>query len=104
MTQVDICRRFCPPGIDHERLERGQMRRRDQQHVGPVRRECLDRVLIFGEAHLRQILSSYAAYYNEVRTHLALGKDAPAGRAVQRSGAIVAIPILCGLHHHYVRI
>jgi transposase InsO family protein len=72
--------------------------------IGTVRCECLDRVLIFGEAHLRQILSSYAAYYNEVRTHLALGKDAPAGRAVQRSGAIVAIPILCGLHHHYVRI
>src|SRR6266536_3184107 len=72
--------------------------------IGTVRRECLDRVLVFGEAHLRQILSSYAAYYNEVRTHLALGKDAPAGRAVQRSGAIVAIPILCGLHHHYVRI
>ena len=72
--------------------------------IGTVRRECLDRVLIFGEAHLRQILASYAAYYNEVRTHLALGKDAPVGRAVQRSGAIVAIPILSGLHYHYVRI
>jgi hypothetical protein len=31
--------------------------------IGTVRRECLDRVLIFGEAQLRQILSSYAAYY-----------------------------------------
>jgi hypothetical protein len=41
---------------------------------------------------------------NEVRTRLALGKDEPAGRAVQRSGAIVAIPILSGLHHHYLRI
>ena len=71
---------------------------------GTVRRECLDRMLVFGEAHLRQILSSYAAYYNQVRTHLALGKDAPLGRAVQRSGVIVAIPILSGLHHHYVRI
>jgi Integrase core domain len=69
-----------------------------------VRRECLDRMLIFGEAHLRRVLSSYAAYYNQVRTHLALGKDAPLGRAVQRSGVIVAIPILSGLHHHYVRI
>src|SRR5262249_2194693 len=29
--------------------------------IGTVRRECLDRMLIFGEAHLRQILSSYAA-------------------------------------------
>ena len=36
---------------------------------------------------------------------LALGKDAPLGRAVQRSGVIVAIPILSGLHHqaHHTR-
>ena len=72
--------------------------------IGTVCRECLDRMLIVGEAHLRQILSSYAAYYNEVRTHLASRKDAPLGRAVQRSGTVVAIPILSGLHHHYVRI
>jgi transposase InsO family protein len=72
--------------------------------IGTVRRECLDRVLILGEAHLRRILSSYAAYYNEVRPHSALGKDAPLRRPVQRSGVIVAIPILSGLHHHYVRI
>ena len=72
--------------------------------IGTVRRECLDRMLVFGEAHLRQILSSYVTYYNEVRTHVALGKDAPLGRAVQRSGTIVAIPILSGLHPHYVRI
>ena len=71
--------------------------------IGTVRRECLDRMLVFGETRLRQILSAYAAYYNEVRTHLALGKDAPLGRAVQRSGVVVAIPILSGLHHHYVR-
>jgi hypothetical protein len=39
--------------------------------IGTVRRECLDRLLIFGETRLRQILCSYAANYNEVRTHLA---------------------------------
>ncbi len=72
--------------------------------IGTLRCECLDQVLIFGEAHLRRILSAYAAYYNQVRTHLALQKDAPSHRAVQRSGAIVAIPILAGLHHQYVRI
>jgi hypothetical protein len=37
-------------------------------------------------------------------THLALQKDAPLQRAVQRSGVIVAIPILAGLHHQYARI
>jgi len=72
--------------------------------IGTVRRECLDRMLIFCETHLRRVLSSYAAYYNEVRRHLALAKDAPLGRGVQRIGTIVAIPILSGLHHHYVRI
>jgi transposase InsO family protein len=72
--------------------------------IGTLRRECLDQILIFGEAHLRRSLSSYAAYYNQARTHLALQKDAPLHRTVQRTGAIVATPILAGLHHLYVRI
>jgi hypothetical protein len=69
-----------------------------------LRRECLDQMVIFGETHLRRILSAYAAYCNQVRTHLALQKDVPLHRLVQRSGAIVSIPILSGLHHQYVRI
>jgi hypothetical protein len=39
-------------------------------------------MVIFGETHLRRILSTYAAYYNQARTHLALQKDAPLHRAV----------------------
>jgi hypothetical protein len=69
-----------------------------------LRRECLDWMLIFGEQHLRRVLGSYTANYNQVRTHLALDKNAPSRRAVQRSGSIVSIPILGGLHHHYVQI
>jgi len=72
--------------------------------IGTVRCECLDRMLIFGEAHLRRILLLYACYYNETRTHLSLRKDAPLGRAVQRHGAIIAMPVLAGLHHRYARI
>jgi transposase InsO family protein len=72
--------------------------------IGTLRRECLDQVASFGETHLRRILCAYAAYYNQARTHLALQKDAPLHRAAQQSGAIVAIPILAGLHHQYVRI
>ena len=60
--------------------------------IGTLRRECLDQILIFGEAHLRRVLSAYAAYYNQARTHLALGKDAPLHRAVQRSGAMPPFP------------
>jgi transposase InsO family protein len=59
--------------------------------IGTLRRECLDQMVIFSEAHLRRILSAYAAYYNQARTHLALQKDAPLHRAVQRSCVIVGV-------------
>ena len=72
--------------------------------IGTLRRECLDQMLVFGEAHLRRILSAYATYYNQSRTHLALQKDAPLHRAVQRNGTIIAMPVLSGLHHRYARI
>src|SRR6202041_2092326 len=49
--------------------------------IGSIRRECLDHVVVFGERHLRHLLRSYQRYYNEARTHLALGKDAPVSRA-----------------------
>src|SRR5580704_932700 len=64
--------------------------------IGSIRRECLDHVLILGEAHLRRILKSYADYYNRARIHLALAKDAPISRPVQTTGSIAAIPFLGG--------
>jgi transposase InsO family protein len=72
--------------------------------IGTLRRDCLDHVLIYGERHLRRMLTLYSRYYNETRTHLGLGKDAPLRRAVERSGTITTIPILSGLHHRYARI
>jgi transposase InsO family protein len=72
--------------------------------IGTIRRECLDHMIVFGEAHLRRILGRYAAYYNESRIHRALNKDAPVHRAVERLGAITSQPVLGGLHHQYCRI
>jgi hypothetical protein len=54
------------------------------------RRECLDHVVIVGEAHLRRVLKAYAAYYDETRTHLGIEKDAPDGRPIERCGVIAA--------------
>jgi hypothetical protein len=45
--------------------------------IGSIRRECTDHIIVFGEAHLRQILRSYCCYYNGIRTHRSLDKDAP---------------------------
>jgi transposase InsO family protein len=72
--------------------------------IGSVRRDCLDHVVVLSERHLRHLLVSYQKYYNEVRTHLSLQKDAPVRREVRRTGCVLAIPLLCGLHHQYVRV
>jgi len=75
-----------------------------ERPIGSIRRECLDHIIVSGEAYLRRILISYAAYYNSVRTHRSLNKDAPISRPIQQIGIIRSHPILGGLHHHYVRI
>jgi Integrase core domain len=72
--------------------------------IGSIRHECLDHLMVFNAQHLRRILAKYATYYNEVRTHVSLGKDAPCTRPIERFGDIVAYPILGGLHHRYARI
>ena len=72
--------------------------------IGSVRRECTDHLIAFNAEHLRRILSKYAIYYNEVRTHVSLEKDAPCTRPIERFGDVVADPILGGLHHRYARI
>ncbi|WP_371212541.1 integrase core domain-containing protein [Methylocystis sp. ATCC 49242] len=71
--------------------------------IGSIRRECVDHLIVLGEPHLRRLLRSYAGYYNEIRTHRTLNKDAPISRAVQRIGAIKSRAVLGGLHHHYAR-
>ena len=70
----------------------------------PQDRECLDHIIVFGEAHLRHLLRAYASYYNATRTHRSLDKDAPVHRPVQLVGGLQSRPILGGLHHQYVRI
>ena len=72
--------------------------------VGSIRRDCVDHIIVLGEAHLRRILKFYADYYNRVRTHRSLDKDAPVSRSVQRTGVISSCAILGGLHHRYSRV
>src|SRR5713101_1863001 len=73
--------------------------------IGTFRRELLDHVIVLNEGHLRRHLRSYLRYYHGSRTHLALEKDAPEPRAVElpAHGRIVALPLVGGLHHRYVR-
>lgn len=80
-----------------------------ERFLGSVRRECLDHLLVLGEAHLRRVLHAYVAYFNLARPHQGLGqaisaRAAPAERRKAESGMVVAFPVLGGLHHDYRRV
>ena len=48
-----------------------------ERFVGTVRRECTDRLLVFGRTHLEQVLAEYASHYNDHRPHRSLDQKAP---------------------------
>lgn len=62
-------------------------------------------MIVLNESSLRHILKSYFQYYDRTRTHLALEKDAPEGRAIQppEVGVVIELPEVGGLHHRYER-
>ncbi len=72
---------------------------------GSIRRECTDHVILFGESHLRRILRSYFAYYNEDRTYLGLKKDTPMNRPTSSRASpksrLLELPRVGGLHYRY---
>src|ERR1700732_4223174 len=60
--------------------------------IGSIRRECLDHIIVTGEQQLRRIMQSYIGYYDRARTHLALSKDAPCTRRIERHGGHPSSP------------
>src|SRR6516162_5264145 len=81
--------------------------------IGSLRRECLDWAIPLSEGHLRSLLKMWSTYYNRERPHMALGPavpDPPRGvpaplrrhrHRLSASRAVVAKPVLNGLHHDY---
>jgi transposase InsO family protein len=102
---ADVTRRLRAMGIRDKPIAPGSPWQNGyaERLIGTIRRECLDHMIVFGEAHLRRILGAFAAYYNKVRVHRSLDKDAPFHRAIEHLGAITSRPVLGGLHHQYCR-
>ena len=48
-----------------------------ERFIGTMRRECLDRFLIFNEKQLRRILREFITYYNSTRPHQGIGNSIP---------------------------
>jgi putative transposase len=50
-----------------------------ERWVGTVRRELLDRMLIFGRRHLESVMTEYVDHYNAHRPHSSLAQAPPLG-------------------------
>ncbi len=76
-----------------------------ERWIGGCRREHLDHVIVFNEAHLRRLVREYISYYHLDRIHGALEKDSPATRIVSNrpdpSTNLISFPRIGGLHHRY---
>ena len=70
-----------------------------------IKSECLDHFIVFGEDHLRHLVSSFVEHYNTERPHQGVG-NVPlkiAGDVPTNEGEIVCHERLGGLLRHYER-
>ncbi len=82
-----------------------------ERWVRTVGDECLDRLLIIGEGHLRRVLSEYTEYYNRRRAHQGIGQRIPVPDSETRAAKPAArSPVglgrremLGGIIHDYYR-
>jgi putative transposase len=56
-----------------------------ERWVGTLRRDCLDRLLIWNRRHLDGVLRSYVAHYNQHRPHRSLSLQPPEERTARYS-------------------
>lgn len=74
-----------------------------ERFVGSIKRECLDRLILFGEGHLRRTLREFVAHYNQDRPHQGIGnrRIMNADDGVQEIREVVADERLGGLLRSY---
>jgi hypothetical protein len=74
-----------------------------ERWVGSIRRELLDRVVVWNDRHVLRLLREYVACYHDDRSHLGLAMGAPHEPSTQTrpvgDAELVALPRLGDLHH-----
>lgn len=75
-----------------------------ERWVRSAREECLDKVLILNEAHLRRVLQTFVRYYNVRRPHQGLAQQSPIHRPTpSTAGSIQRQKVLGGIINDYSR-
>jgi len=77
-----------------------------ERWIRTVRAECTDRMLIFGESHLRAVLRTYAGHYNDHRPHQSRNQRPPAANepvVVPLAAPVQRRKVLGGVINEYHR-
>ncbi len=75
-----------------------------ERYMGTLRRECLDHMIILNQKHIYGIVRDFTTFYNHARPHKGLCQCIPMQPPDQpKTGKVVALPVLAGLHHDYRR-
>src|SRR5262245_41191122 len=75
-----------------------------ERFVRSIREECLDRVILFGERRLRDVLEQFLAHYHGERNHQGLGNELIAPPFDLRGGThLCCRERLGGLLRYYYR-
>jgi putative transposase len=75
-----------------------------ERWVRTVREECLDKLLIFNEGHLRRVMNEYVAHYNRNRPHQGIDQQTPIPFPIpEKQGEIRHRNVLGGIIHEYYR-
>ena len=77
-----------------------------ERWVQSAKRECLSRMIVFGERHLRRVLGEYVAHYNRDRPHQGIGNRliTPPACDPPTDGEVLADESLGGLLRCYRRV
>ena len=73
-----------------------------ERFVRSIKDECLDRMILFGEAHLRRAIDQYLEHYHAERNHQGLGNELIDG-GLNTVGEIRSRERLGGLLRYYHR-
>jgi len=73
-----------------------------ERFVRSIKEECLDRVIPFGERHLRRTIAEFVEHYHRERNHQGLENELiEGGPAVEHDGRIRRRQRLGGLLNYY---
>jgi putative transposase len=71
--------------------------------VGTIKRECLNHFIVFGERHLRYLISEYVKHYNTTRPHSSVDNIPLESKSNKSRGQIKCQSSLGGVIKHYYR-